>query len=254
MLDIQKLQCSRENKEFGREIHYFREITSTNTHAKELARKGAAHGTVVIADSQTAGRGRMGKSFYSPAGSGMYLSIILRNAFAPKDMLAVTACAAAAVHSALEQFGITAQIKWVNDLFLGGRKICGILTEGGFSGEAMEFLILGIGLNIRKNPDVPAELESILTDLESETGLQIPADALLEAMLDTLEEAFAGLSERRFLSVYMKHSCTIGHRVLLVERHEEALAVGYTRDAGLIVRHDDGTEEVIRTGQARVMD
>ena len=244
----------RKDRKIGHTILYFDEIPSTNTHAKELARKGAAHGTVLLAKRQTAGRGRLGKQFYSPAGCGLYLSVIVRQSIAPEDLLAVTACTAAAVHDALRNFDITAQIKWVNDLFLNGRKICGILTVGGFVGEELDFLVIGIGMNIRHNPNVPEELLPILTDLESETGQCIPEDQLIHAILNALESDLDGLHDRAFLPVYRAQSCTIGHRVWLSEEGCEAAAIDYTQDAGLIVRMDDGTEKIITTGQATVMD
>lgn len=257
ILDADNLKKQPGICDFCREIAYFPEIDSTNTHAKRLAAQGAPHGTLVVADRQTAGRGRMGKSFHSPGGVGLYLSVILRQEIAVNDMLAVTACTATAVHDALRRFGITAQIKWVNDLFLNGRKICGILTEGGFDARSrLDYLVIGIGINVRTNPDVPADLRDILTDLETETGQTIPRTALCAAIVQALSQRLEGLQERIFLPCYTAHSCTLGHRVLLMDSgsEREALAIGYAEDAGLIVRFGNGTEEVIRSGQAKVLD
>lgn len=256
-MDHSTLKNMLKNNDFAREIAYFQEIDSTNTQAKRLAAEGAVHGTLIIADSQTAGRGRMGKQFFSPQGTGLYMSLILRSRIPAGDMLAVTACTAAAVHTALQQFGITAQIKWVNDLFLNGRKICGILTEGCFRADGtLDHLVIGIGLNVRKNPCIPPDLQDILTDLETETGQQFSRTALCAAIVQALSELLASLSERTFLDIYTTHSCTLGHRVMLIDSGtvREALAMGYAQDAGLVVRYDDGTEEIIRSGQAKVID
>ncbi len=241
----------------GQEIHYHEEIDSTNSLAKELAAQGAVHGTAVIADRQTAGRGRLGKSFHSPQG-GMYLSVILRPNLPLSDMMAVTACTACAVFSALLEFGITSDIKWVNDLFLHGRKICGILCEGGFDPQTgeMAYLVIGIGLNLRNDPDLPSELSQIVTDIQSETGLLISRNALTASILKHLERFMSEIRERTFLQIYTEHSYTLGKRVLVMhgEAEREGVAVGYAEDAGLIVQFPDGTESVIRTGTARFAD
>ncbi len=234
---------------------FFKEIDSTNRLARELAAEGAPEGTVVYAARQTAGRGRLGKSFYSPVG-GLYLSVVLRPFLKNEDMLALTAGAAVAVHRALLDFGIRTQMKWVNDLFLGGRKICGILCEGRFSGSVPEFIIAGIGVNLRPDPGLPAELRNIVTDIFTETGLSIGEEELGERILFHLQQVLRELPEREFLPEYSRNSCTIGHRVMVVRNGKncEGLAVGYAPDAGLIVRLENGSETVIRSGSATVLD
>ncbi len=236
-------------------IRFFEETDSTNRIAKELAAQGAAHGTAVIADRQTAGRGRLGKRFHSPEG-GLYLSMILRPALPVSDMMAVTACAATAVFAALSEYGIAPQIKWVNDLFLNGRKICGILCEGGFAADGtLEYLVIGIGLNLHPDPNLPAELADIVTNLESETGQHIGRNDAASAILMHLERFMEELPARTFLEIYTKHSYTLGKRVIVMHGgHErEGLAISYTEDAALVVRFDDGTEHVISTGTARFL-
>ncbi len=242
----------------GQTVHYYEEIDSTNRLAKELARDGAAGGTVILADRQTAGRGRLGKSFHSPAG-GLYLSVILRPDLPFSDMMAVTACTASAVHEALADFGIITKIKWVNDLFLNDRKICGILCEGGFHPQngLMEFLVVGIGLNLYPDAALPAELADIVTDIRTETGHNLSRNAVAASILTQLNVFMDGITERSFLPVYTKYSYTIGKQVIVsrtlsgnVSHETLGLAVGYSRDAGLIVRFSDGNEEIITTGTA----
>lgn len=249
----------------GREIHFYEEIDSTNRLAKELAADGAAEGTVILADRQSAGRGRLGKSFHSPAG-GLYLSVIVRPDLYITDMMAVTACAATAVHAALQDFGIIAKIKWVNDLFLHDRKICGILCEGGFQPgtAALSYLVIGIGLNLQPDAALPPELAGIVTDLATETGQSLSRNAVTAAILHHLHRFLSEIGKRTFLSAYTEHSYTIGKRVIVSRpvsddvshetKEECARAIGYTSNAGLIVQFADGTYKVITSGTARFAD
>lgn len=237
---------------------YFPEIGSTNDYAKELAAKGAPEGTVILSDLQTAGKGRLGKQFHSPQG-GLYMSILLRPTTLPlSDMMAVTACTAAAVHEALAEFDIPTKIKWVNDLFLNGRKLCGILSEGSFNAEmlSMDYLVIGIGINLRPDPHLPEELREIVTDVQTETGQTLGRFILCAAILRHLERLMAELPERTYLPIYTRHSMTIGRMVRVRGQEGEltAKAVGYAEDAGLIVEKADGTRETIRTGTAVFVD
>ncbi len=238
-------------------VQFLNEVDSTNTYAKRLASQGAPAGTVIVADKQTAGKGRLGKSFHSPSG-GLYFSIILRPDLPLKDMMSVTACTAAAIHQALSDNHITAKIKWVNDLFLNGKKICGILSEGSFNAEllSMDFLVIGIGINIHPDPKLPEELKPIVTDIQTETGQILRRCDLIAQILKHLEILLDGLEKHTYLPIYTKNSCTLGHRVHVKAEHGEcdALAVGFAEDAGLIVRLSDGTQEIIRTGTAQIID
>lgn len=237
--------------------HHLQEVDSTNNYAKTLAAQGAPEGTVIIADRQTAGKGRLGKQFHSPEG-GLYMSLILRPSLSLDNMMAVTACTASAVHLALRDFDITTQIKWVNDLFLNGKKICGILTEGSFNAELlnMDYLVIGAGINLHSDPNLPEELKSVVTDIGTETGQAIRRTTLTAAILYHLEQLLEGLSQNTYLPIYKENSCTLGHhvRVRTAKGECNALAVGFSDNAGLIVRHDDGILEVIRTGTAQILD
>lgn len=233
------------------------ETDSTNNYAKKLAAEGAPAGTVVLADRQSAGKGRLGKSFHSPSG-GLYMSIILRPKLPLSDMMAVTACTAAAVHEALNEFGFQTKIKWVNDLFLNGKKICGILTEGSFNAEllSMDYLVIGIGINLRSDPNLPEKLRSIVTDLQTESGTIFSRTALMAMILMEMDLFLDEIQERTYLPVYTEYSCTLGHQVLVkTEKGERTgLAVSFAEDAGLIVAFPDGSRETIRTGTAVIVD
>ena len=236
---------------------YIPGVDSTNNRLKELAAAGAPAGTVIITDQQSAGKGRLGKSFYSPKG-GLYFSLLLRPELPVSDMMAVTACTASAVYLALSEFGVDAKIKWVNDLFLNGRKICGILSEGAFNAEmlSMDYLIIGIGINLVPDPDMPEDLRQIVTDILSETGIRILRSELAAAILCKLESLIAELPQRTYLPIYKAHSCTIGHHVAFTSGSETrtALAVDFAEDAGLIVEHPDGSRETLRSGTAKPID
>ena len=161
-------------------IEHFDEIDSTNTRLKQRAVAGAPSGTVLVADAQTAGRGRMGRSFFSPRGSGLYLSVLLRPvAFADAGHL--TTLTAVAVARALEAVGVPTEIKWINDLLAGGKKLCGILVEGG-TVDGEPFAVIGIGVNLRQTA-FPEELADIATSAEAQTG-QVPhRDTLVNEIL-----------------------------------------------------------------------
>lgn len=237
----------------GQKVLCFEEIDSTNRLAKELAIAGEPHGTVILSDRQTSGRGRLGKSFYSPEG-GLYMSAILRPTQEISNFMTVTACTAVAVHRALTEFGIHTQIKWVNDLFLHDRKLCGILCEGGFSPQSgcLDYLVIGIGVNLRRNPEIPQELQEIITDIETETGQILDRNEVAAQTLKHLDHYLSTMEQGEFLSIYTENSYTIGKHVLVTHEGQgkPALAVGYTRDCGLIVRFSDGSEDVITTGTA----
>ena len=236
---------------------YLPEVDSTNTRLKALAAEGAPAGTVLVAERQTGGKGRLGKSFYSPKG-GLYFSLLLRPELPVSDMMAVTACTASAVYLALAEFGIETQIKWVNDLFLNGRKICGILSEGAFNAEllSMDYLIIGIGVNLTPDPDLPDELRPIMTDIRTETGLRLYRSELAAGILRHLEQLITELPQHTYLPIYREHSCTLGHHVAFTVQGEErtALAVDFADDAGLIVAYPEGTRETLRSGTAKPID
>jgi len=238
----------------GFQVQHYEEIDSTNNQAKILASQNAPSRMVITADKQTAGRGRMGKNFHSPTG-GLYFSVIIRPDLPLTAMMSITACTATAVHEALRNFEIQTEIKWVNDLFLNHRKICGILSEGSFNAELlkMDYLIIGIGINLHEDPELPEELKPIITDIETETGKNINRCQLLAEILKQMEKYFNEMPERTYLKIYTENSCTLGHRVQ-TDTGLIGTAAGFTEEAGLIIKTDDGTEHIISTGSAQIID
>lgn len=175
-----------EGKIGHRILHYFR-TDSTNRVAMALATKGAEHGTVVVAEEQTAGRGRLGRVWYSEKSSGIYVSVILRPPLAPSAAPMLTLMAGLAVHVAIRSAtGIISDIRWPNDVLVGGKKVCGILTEMNAEIDRLHAVALGIGINVNHR-EMPEELKSIATSLRAETGKPVSRALVLATLLKELE-------------------------------------------------------------------
>lgn len=232
-------------------------VESTNTLAKALAAQGAPAGTVLIADRQTGGRGRLGRSFVSPAGVGIYLSVILRPQVKPEKLLHLTAMAAEYLSRAVgKTCGVQPGIKWTNDLVLNRKKIGGILTELSVEAESglVQYVVLGIGVNCNQD-SFPAELGDIATSLALQTGAQTDRNRLSAAMIQALSELSEHLlDDPQWLARYEKICVTLGQEVKLVRADEVryAFAEGLDPAAALLVRYPDGSREAIACGEVSV--
>lgn len=259
MMKEQIIKNLRESCPWQDSLLWFDSIDSTNTRARELARQGAPHGTVLIADHQTGGRGRRGRSFHSPAGSGIYMSVILRPHCAPQQIMHLTCAAAVAMCDAVESaVGFRPGIKWTNDLVCGKRKIAGVLTELGFDNRGnVDFAVIGIGINCcQQEADFPEDIRSIAGSLTSISGQSIDRAVVAAAMMDALYRMDAELltGKAHILNRYRKDCITLGKEISLVRgeeiRHGTALDID---DAGaLIVRFPDGTAEAVNSGEVSV--
>lgn len=235
-------------------------VDSTNRLARELAEQGAPEGTVVLADSQTGGRGRLGRSFASPGGLGIYMSLLLRPDCAPADTAELTAWAAVAVRGAVGAVcGVEPGIKWVNDLVLGGRKLCGILTELSVESESgrVRYVIIGAGINVNNaTEDFPPELGSVATSLFMETGKPGSRAELAAAMINGFDALRAQWPRQRQgrLEAYRAASVTVGRRVNVISAAGErtGTALGINDDFSLSVRYDDGEEAALKSGEVSV--
>lgn len=227
---------------------------STNTCVRRLAEDGAPEGTVVVAAAQTAGRGRSGKSFLSPAGTGLYMSVLLRPQLAMGDALLITTAAAVAVAHAVERVAaVTAQIKWVNDVYVDGKKVCGILTEGALDLEngGLRYAILGIGINICPPAGgFPPELAPIAGALTETDGEALRAP-LAAAVLDEFFALYPHLTEKPFYDDYVSRSLLTGRQIEVLRggMHLPATALGIDRDLHLRVRYADGSDENLAAGE-----
>lgn len=241
------------------ELRCLQEVDSTNSYLKREALKGAPHGTIAVANCQTAGRGRMARRFQSPPDCGVYLSILLRPELMPEQLMGATGMAAVAVCDAVEKAaGVRPQIKWTNDLILHGRKLGGILTEMALEGETgrTEFLIIGAGVNVRQSQeDFPPEVAEIATSLAAE-GYEASRPALAAALIEAFYRLGRDLGGdiTPWVEAYRRDCVTIGKEVRLLwsENQERALALDVDGQFGLVVRREDGTETTVRTGEVSV--
>lgn len=251
----------RETAAVGRELKCFDEIDSTNNYAKKIALSGAADGTVIVADCQTAGRGRMDRSFQSPKGKGIYLTALLRPELPPERLLPVTALAGVAVCAAVERIcGVRPGLKWPNDPVLGNKKLCGILTELSLEGETgrVQYLVLGIGVNVLQTAaDFSPDVAEMAASLAMALGRPVSRPALAAALIEELDRLYAALKAGEladYLAAYRRDCVNLGKPVQLLSPggRETVTAVGIDEDFGLVVREADGAERTVRSGEVSV--
>ena len=237
----------------------FPALTSTNTVLKSLAAEDAPAGTAVLAVTQTAGRGRLGRSFYSPSASGLYLSLLLRPDLAPADAPRLTSCAAVAVAEAVSGLsGRETGIKWVNDVYMDGKKICGILTEAGIDLESgrVSYVVVGIGINLRApEGGFPEEIRNIAG--AAFDGLSVPdlRNRLAALVLDRLADYAADPFSDALFDAYAKRSFVPGRKITVLAPGKEpvpAEALRLNRDYSLQVRLEDGREEKLASGEVSI--
>ncbi|MBQ7341116.1 MAG: biotin--[Oscillospiraceae bacterium] len=241
-----------DNFPWRENVHYFDKIESTNTRAKEMASAGSPHGTVLMADTQTGGRGRMGRSFLSPAGTGIYLSVILRPRCTAQELMHLTCAVGVAVCDAIESVcKVRPGIKWINDLILNGKKLGGILTELSLdSAGKVDYAVVGIGTNVSSTPD---GVEEIATSLW-ESGCLIDRNTLIAAILVQLEQMSESLTDHSVMEQYRKDCLTIGQEVCVI-RPEGVLygkALDIDAQGGLLVRYSDGKLQTVSSGEVSV--
>lgn len=241
------------------QILWFDTIESTNTHLKELAREGAHHGTALIADRQTGGRGRLGRSFHSPAGMGIYMSVLLRPACLPGELMHLTCATAAAMCDAVEvSAGFRPGIKWTNDLVWEKQKLGGILTELGLGTDGrVDWAIIGVGINCRQSAaDFPEEIRDIAVSLAGVTGRDIDRSRVAAATLEALERMSRVIfsDKEHILNRYRADCVTLGRDISLLRggevRHGRALDID--QDGALLVRFSDGTTETVSSGEVSI--
>jgi len=238
-------------------LQVLEEVSSTNTLLREQAEAGAPEGTALIARRQTAGRGRRDRQFFSPGDSGLYLSLLLRPSLPAREALSLTAGAAVVTAQTLEAFGVPAQIKWVNDIFSRGKKVCGILTEGAadLKTGGFRYAIVGIGINLYPPAGgFPPDL--------SEAGavfLQRPADETLPdrlaaELLSRLLSLSPTLAEKAFFEEYRRRSLVLGQPITILEggQTRPALALELASDFSLRVREASGQIRTLTSGEVSI--
>ncbi len=242
----------------GLDLRVFKSVDSTNTYLKTPAEEGAKEGTVAIAEEQTQGRGRFGRSFYSPGGSGIYISILLRPSLSASQALLITTCAAVAVANAIERVSDRrAEIKWVNDVYIDGKKVCGILTEASLDMESggLNYAILGIGINIyMPSGNFPDEIKNTATAIFDKKPDSDCRSRLAAAVIDEFMSRYKNIDSKEYLNDYRNRSMITGKRVTVIRGSErfEATAGEIDDDLRLEVVTDDGKREFLSSGEVSI--
>jgi BirA family biotin operon repressor/biotin-[acetyl-CoA-carboxylase] ligase len=242
----------------GQVVHWYEELGSTNDRAKELADEGAEHGEVVVAEAQTAGRGRRGRTWSSPARKNLYFSVVLRPDLPPSRAPELTLVASVAVCEALRQAGIDARIKWPNDLLASGRKIAGILTELAADPDCVQWVVLGVGVNVNaRAEDFPAEVRGEATSVLLERGQAAPRALFAAACFTALEAWLDRHAEGGFPAIreeWRRHSATLGREVSVRLDAREIVGVAEDLDetGALLVRTESGIERIL-SGEVRLL-
>ena len=240
----------------GLQVEVAQTVSSTNTLLRQRAEEGAPEGLVLAAVEQTAGKGRQGHSFFSPPDTGLYLSLLLRPKLSAQDALLLTTCAAAAVALAIEACaGVEAQIKWVNDVFCRGKKVCGILTEAALDLESggLQYAIVGMGVNLFPPAGgFPADLpQAGAVYTARPQGLESRSQ-LAGEILNQFFAFYPHLEEKPFFQAYRDRSLVLGREVTVLERGQTRTALALDLDFSLQVREADGRERALASGEVRV--
>ena len=251
-----KLYLSGDAK--AADVIVFDEIDSTNLEAKRMAANGAKNAAVIVADSQTLGRGRFGRSFYSPEGCGIYMSILLKptEEQLSEAVMLTTAAAVAVCRSAAKLGDVSAGIKWVNDIYVDGKKACGILSEAVFDIESGSIgsVVIGIGINFKQSEQ---PLPDDIADIAGSFFGNCPPVSRNEFAAQVANELFLmlpQLSKREFLKEYRERSILIGKEIVYSRGNEKyaAIAEDIDGDGALVVRYADGSVEALRSGEVSV--
>lgn len=238
-------------------VYVYQTVDSTNNAAKKLALDGACHGTTVLAFHQSKGKGRLGRTFISPANTGIYMSVLLKPSFDMSHSVLVTTAASVAVVRAIEKVcGLTPEIKWVNDIYVNGKKICGILTEAitNFETGQIEYLVLGMGINC-STKEFPDELLEIAGALEGDFS----KNELAAEMLNQLMPLMDRIEDRSFIDDYKKHSIALGKTIQVYKggyaegrEGRAARVLDIDKNGGLQVLYTDGSQETLSTGEISI--
>ena len=240
-------------------LHYTAETGSTNDDLKALAKQGAPQGTAILAGRQTGGHGRLGRSFHSPEGAGIYLSILIRPNCTPAELMHLTCAAAVAMCDAVEEAAdFRPGIKWTNDLVSGKRKLGGILTELGLNKKGMvDYAIIGIGINVcQQEEDFPEEIRHMAGSLSMAAGREVDRARVAAAMLESLYAMSCTLLSGSFamLRQYRRDCVTLGQDISILRGEEvrHAHALDIDGQGALIVRLPDGSTETVNSGEVSI--
>lgn len=241
----------------GKNLVYYKEVDSTNTRAMCLGTEGAVHGTLVVADRQNCGKGRRGRIWESPSNTNIYMSLLLRPKFEAEQAPMLTLVMAYSVAQALKENAIDVQIKWPNDIILNKKKICGILTEMSMKEQKIDYVVIGVGVNVNHEA-FPTELEASATSIKIESGKKMSRESLIENILEKFEYYYQQFCLSGDLSMMVEGYNQIlvnrGNEVCIMEPNREyhALSQGINHLGELEVIRKDGSREWIFAGEVSV--
>lgn len=242
---------------FGAHVRYLAHTGSTNDVLREMAEQGAPEGAVVVTDEQTAGRGRMGRVWAAPPGSSLLLSVLFRPALPPEHVYRlVMVCGLAAAEACEAEEGIgRVDVKWPNDLQIGGKKLAGVLAESAFSGEQPEWVIMGVGLNVNQTFAASDPLAGTATSLRTISSRQHDRAALLARLLAGIQRWHARLDDAGLVEAWQARCVTVGQRVRVeaAGRVLEGLAEEIDAGGALWLRDDDGRRHCLAAGEVSVL-
>jgi BirA family transcriptional regulator, biotin operon repressor / biotin---[acetyl-CoA-carboxylase] ligase len=258
VIDVSEVQRGLRTGIIGKEIVHLAETASTNTLAMDLAHKGAADGTVVIAEAQTGGKGRLGRSWESPRGN-LYLSVILRPAVPVHKAPLITLMGAVAVAAAIRgEAKVPAGIKWPNDILVGGKKVAGLLTEMSAEPDRIRHIVLGIGVNMNMDPrELPPDVRRTATTLAAEADARMDRTAFTKVLLAGLDHWYHRFlkNEAEVLEAWKELNVTLGSRVAVSGAGAalEGVASGIDAEGRLILKLDDGTLRQVSAGDVTIL-
>lgn len=259
-LSAEEIKSSLNSKIIGREIMFFDTLNSTNTSAMEFAEKGCPEGTVIIADSQTSGKGRLGRKWLSPPGKNLYMSIILRPAFSPRDAAVVTLMSAVACASSIKRLSaIPISIKWPNDIIVSNKKLGGILTEIKADMDKIFYAVVGIGININLTvEEMPADIKGIATSIKNETGSAISRTQAALEILKELDKWYCLLlmsGKKPIIQEWRLLSSTIGCavKVTVGDKIFAGVAEDIDEEGMLLVKQPDNSMKKISSGDVTIL-
>jgi BirA family biotin operon repressor/biotin-[acetyl-CoA-carboxylase] ligase len=260
-LQLQQVRDGLATRRLGTKLHYFAEVDSTNVYARRLAEQGANEGEVIIAEAQTRGRGRLGRNWVSPPFVNLYFSVILRPQLPPVHAPQLTLMAAVALADTIASFiGTPPTIKWPNDILVGGKKLAGILTESSCDSERIEFVILGIGVNLNYPVALmPEVIRERATSILTLTKNNIEREAFLQRLIQDLDRCYGELEEVGFDSLALRWEACFGLRgkgvrVQMTDHIVIGTAKGIDRDGALIIEDDRGERQRIVAGDVFLLE
>lgn len=249
-LNLERVQERLTTSVLGRRLVYFTSTSSTQDIARREAEEGAPEGTVVIAEEQTAGRGRLGRSWVSPAGNNLYLTLLLRPDL-PRLRVLGMAAPLAAVRAVKTLTGLEPVLKWPNDVLLSGRKLAGVLIDSELSGGDVQYALAGVGVNVNLDIEETPEVSSIATSIKREFGRAVSREDVLTALLNEFEALYLSATPSGIRLAWRDRLETLGRQVTVTFRgsSHEGVAEDITSEGSLVLRRSDGSKLVIEAGE-----